>query len=181
MSFSGIILAAGSSRRMGQPKALLTYRGETFLERLKRLFGTVCSEVVVVGSPDSPFAADVLNPEPERGMLSSLQCGLRAVGGEAEAVLFTPVDSPAVEAATLAILAGGWGGELLRIPRHAGRRGHPVMMARRMVGEFLAETKTPREVIVRHEADVVYVDVDDAGILSDADTPLEYQKLISNG
>lgn len=181
MKVSGVILAAGASRRMGQPKALLMYRGETFVDRLRRIFCAECSEVIVVGSPESRFSTDVVNPEPERGMLSSLQCGLRAVAADANAVLFMPVDTPAVDPGTVQVLVRGWRGEALRIPRHGGKRGHPVMLSRGMIAEFLAETGSAREVIVRHEQEIVYVDVDDAGILNDADTPLEYQKLIANG
>ncbi|HXF27317.1 MAG TPA: NTP transferase domain-containing protein, partial [Bryobacteraceae bacterium] len=81
----GLILAAGASRRMGTSKALLTVGGETFLDRLIGLLSVVCEPVIVVTGHDALQAKDgmfVTNPEPERGMLSSLQCGLRAVPAE---------------------------------------------------------------------------------------------------
>ena len=69
---------------MGQPKALLTFRGETFLWRLQRIFLPHCSPVVVVLGHDAalvrtaldPRVVEALNDDPERGMLSSLQVGL---------------------------------------------------------------------------------------------------------
>ena len=81
---AGIILAAGASSRMGTPKALLDYRGETFLDRLIRVLGAVCDPVIVVlGYHAEQIRAGVngrvqfvVNPTPTRGQLSSLQTGL---------------------------------------------------------------------------------------------------------
>ena len=181
MSFSAIILAAGASRRMGRDKALLEYKGETFLGRLRRVLGACCREVIVVGAPEAPFSADAINPRPEDGMLSSLQCGLRAILSSSDAVLFTLVDLPAIDETTLRTLVSGWSGEPLRIPRHEGKRGHPVMLSRALIPEFLACSGTPRDVIVRHESSIVYVDVEDPGVVTDADTIEEYQRLVANG
>ena len=181
MKVAGLILAAGASSRMGTPKALLHYRGETFLARLRRIFESSCDEVFVVGSPDSAFAVDVVNPAPERGMLSSLQHGLERVSSDADCAIFTLVDLPAITAQTVHDLAAGWRDEPLRLPRYKGKRGHPVLIARRLFPEFLAAQATPKDVLVRYESDIVYMDVDDPGIVQDADTPEEYQKLIANG
>src|SRR4029079_18049295 len=81
---AGIILAAGASSRMGTPKALLDYRGETFVGRLVRVLQTTCNPVIVVlgyhadalraGIPAG--AQVVVNPDPSRGQLSSLQTAL---------------------------------------------------------------------------------------------------------
>ena len=83
---AGIILAGGASRRMGTPKALLRFQNETFLDRLIGVFSPVCDPViVVVGLHADQIRAGIeraddvrfaVNPDPERGMLSSLQCGL---------------------------------------------------------------------------------------------------------
>ena len=53
-------------------------------------------------------------------------------------VISAPVDVPAIEESTVEKLVRGWSGELLRIPRYGGRRGHPVLVARALIGEFLA-------------------------------------------
>jgi CTP:molybdopterin cytidylyltransferase MocA len=102
----GLILAAGESRRMGSPKALLEFQGETFLDRLIGLFSRRCSPVIAVlgaqqemvraGLRRADVALLVENPDFRLGQLTSMQCGLRAVPAEADGVLFTLVDHPAV-------------------------------------------------------------------------------------
>lgn len=166
---------------MGRPKAWLEYRGETFVARLIRLFRVHCEDIVIVASRDvmEEGARVVVNPAPERGMLSSLQCGLMAVTDSARAVAFTPVDFPAIAESTMDRVLAGWSGELLRIPRYNGRRGHPVLLARQLLLEFLALpiTAQARDIVARHEASIVYADVDDPGILQDVDTPADYEQL----
>lgn len=188
MSVAGLILAAGESRRMGHPKALLDYRGETFLDRLIRIFGEVCSPVLVVlgaqpevvraGARRGGEARFLLNAIYRKGQLSSLQCGMRSVPPEAEGVLFTLVDHPAVEPSTVARLLAASGP--LRIPRHAGRRGHPVYVSRALLPEFLAlePADSARLVINRHGTSIEYVDVDDPGVLEDIDEPGDYERLV---
>ena len=180
---AAVILAAGASTRMGSPKAFLEYKGETFAARLVRLLRTHCDDIVLVTRQPVEVAGarTVVNPEPERGMLSSLQCGLAAVL-DADAVVFTPVDIPAIDPATLDRVIGEWRGDLLRIPRCGGRRGHPVLVARSLIAEFaeLGPEAQARDVVERHAKDIVYVDVDDPGILADVDTPADYEKLHEN-
>ncbi|MFB3827170.1 MAG: NTP transferase domain-containing protein [Bryobacteraceae bacterium] len=187
MSVAGIILAAGASRRMGTHKALLDYRGETFLDRLIGCLVPYCSPVVVVlgaGAVEiqprlirGAQARIVVNPDWEAGQLTSLQCGLRALEAPC-GVLFTLVDHPAVRPETVARLAAGPG--LLRIPRFAGRRGHPVYFASQLIPEFLAlgPAASARDVVDRHADRTVYVDVDDPGIACDIDDPAAYRQLL---
>ncbi len=193
MMLAGIILAAGESSRMGTPKALLTYGGETFLDRLIGVLAAWCSPVIVIlgrqperirsGLKRGGQAAFIVNPEPERGQLSSLQCGLGAAPAEARGVIFTPVDYPAVLASTVASVARRFAErrpeELLVIPRHQGRRGHPVCVARELIPELLAlpAGAQARDVIHRHIAAAACVDVDDPGVLEDVDDPDAYRRL----
>lgn len=164
---------------MGTPKALLDIGEETFLARLRRVLATRCRDVITVGFPQAPFAFDALNPNPERGMLSSLQCGLERVAADVDAVLFTLVDLPAVQASTVEQLVDGWRGEAVRIPRYQGKRGHPVLFARALIAEFAGETATPKDVIARHEGSIVYMDTGDAGVTMDIDTPADYRRLLN--
>jgi molybdenum cofactor cytidylyltransferase len=172
---------------MGFPKALLRYREETFLDRLAGLFAARCSPVIVVlgaaaeriRAGGHPAATFVVNPEWARGQTTSMQCGLRAVPPEADGVLFTLVDHPAVAPATIDALLAGPRATLLRVPRHHGRRGHPIWFSREIVPEFLAlaETGAARDVVRGHASQTEFLDVDDPGILADIDDPAAYRGL----
>jgi molybdenum cofactor cytidylyltransferase len=188
---AGIILAAGASSRMGTPKALLDYRGETFVGRLVRVLGTSCNPVIVVLGYHAgvlrqqvPAAANiVVNPDPSRGQLSSLQTALAALPPEAKGFAFIPVDSPAVAEDTVGSLARAFEqrkpSTLFVIPRQHGKRGHPVFAARSIAAEFLGlpSTAEAREVVHACVDRTEYVDVDDAGIFTDVDDPETYRRL----
>lgn len=111
-----VVLAAGSSTRLGQPKQLLRIDGETLLHRMVRLArGTQPAALVVVLPPDANAIAEalgdqaltmVINPEPQRGMRSSLEVAAPLVAGFAH-VLVIACDQPALEAAHLHALLRG--------------------------------------------------------------------------
>jgi molybdenum cofactor cytidylyltransferase len=189
---ASIILAAGASRRMGRPKALLTYQGETFLDRLIRVLGMVSDPVIVVlGHQAAEIRAQVrgpaqftINSDPERGQLSSLQTGLAQLPPGIDGFLFMPMDCPAVREDTVALLAEAFArrdaATLLVIPRHDGRRGHPVLAARALAEEFLALPSAAKasDVVHRYVDRTEYLDVDDSGILTDVDDPEAYRRLM---
>jgi len=185
---AGLILAAGESRRMGSPKALLPFRGESFLDTLIGLLAPVCSPVIVVLGAEaeriraaaSRPAAFVYNQDYLRGQTSSLQCGLRAAPASADGVLFTLVDHPALSRPTLHRLLAPVGPERLRIPRYRGQKGHPIWFARDLIGEFLSLDAggAARDVVRAHVAETAFLDVDDPGILADIDDPEAYRRLM---
>jgi molybdenum cofactor cytidylyltransferase len=188
---AGIILAAGASRRMGSPKALLDYRGETFVSRLIRVFSGVCEPVIVVAGVHGSAITEhvggsakvVINPDPDRGQLSSLQTALAVTPADCEGFLFTPVDCPTVDERTVAILMDRLrdGDAPFVIPRFSGKRGHPVCVRGSLIAEFLAQPPTDetRAIVNRHEAEIEYVDVPDAGVLADIDDMETYLHLLS--
>lgn len=175
---------------MGTPKALLDLHGETFLARLTRVMGAHCDSVtVVLGNhvdrirPQVPNRARVaVNPDPDRGQLSSLQSAL--AGLPDSDIAFIPVDCPAVSEATVAALARTFAqrdpATLFVIPRMNGKRGHPVFAASSVAEEFLAlaPTDEARAIVHKHVPQTQYVDVDDPGIFADIDTPEAYQRLL---
>ncbi|HEY1341819.1 MAG TPA: nucleotidyltransferase family protein [Bryobacteraceae bacterium] len=184
---AGLILAAGESRRMGSPKALLRYRDETFLDTLIGLFARRCAPVIVVlgadaerirGSATRP-AEFILNERYKLGQTTSMQCGLRAVPPDASAVLFTLVDHPAVRAETIDALLAGEPNALIRVPRYDGRRGHPIWFSRALIPEFLAmpENGAARDIVRGHAAETEFLDLADPGILADIDDPEAYRAL----
>jgi CTP:molybdopterin cytidylyltransferase MocA len=180
---------------------LLEYQGETLLDRHLALYSGFCQPLICVLGSDAGVvgaglrlqdeAVFVLNPRPERGQLSSLQCGLRALlprGPQApppcEAVFFLPCDSVAVESSTLQAMIEAWRAAARRsafvIPRHAGRRGHPVLMSGAMIPQMLAlpAGAAARDLVRSHAEDTCYVDVDDARVHLDIDTPGDYDALL---
>lgn len=191
VNFAALILAGGASRRMGRPKALLPLGGESFADRLVGTFRTCCDPVILVlghqhdqirpGLRTDPLI--VVNPDPERGQLSSMQCGLQALPASAEGFLFTPVDYPAIQASTVKTLIRTMeeSGAMCAIPRYGGSKGHPVACRSELAAEFLAlpAEGQAREVVRRHVAATRFVDVDDRGIVDDVDDPAAYARLLA--
>jgi molybdenum cofactor cytidylyltransferase len=190
-AIAGLILSGGASLRMGSPKALLEIDGETFLDRLIALLSRECAPVIVVlgfgaerirsGVERGDEAVFAMNPHPERGMLSSLQCGLRALPDGLDAVLFTPVDLPNVQSSTITALAQGFREHAapVTIPMHARRHGHPVCVAQSVIDELLAAApeSQARDVLKLHRNHTRYVEVHDPGILLDIDDREAYLAL----
>jgi molybdenum cofactor cytidylyltransferase len=192
-SIAGIILSGGASRRMGTPKALLQFQGETFLDRLIRVFSPVCHPIiVVVGQHADQIQSGIgrggevlfaVNPDPERGMLSSLQCGLALVPAGAEAAMFLPVDHPHIELATVQTLARRFREDRapVTVPTYAGEHGHPVCIARQLITELLALEPSAKasDVIHSHVPNTLYIQVDDPAVVTDVDDPTAYAELLA--
>lgn len=191
MKFAALILAGGASRRMGRPKALLPYSGTTFADHLVRVYASCCDPVILVlGHQHESIrkglqsdARIVVNPDPARGQLSSMQCGLQAMPADIEGFVFTPVDYPAVREDTVHLLLSRMreANAKCAIPRHEGRKGHPVACHASLIAQFLAlpAEGQARDVVRRHGGETLYVDVEDAGIVNDVDDPPAYERLLA--
>ncbi|HEU5020228.1 MAG TPA: nucleotidyltransferase family protein [Bryobacteraceae bacterium] len=186
MSVAAIILAAGESRRMGQPKALLPFRGGSFLSVLAETLSPHCSPVCAVFGADAKYLMSFTpqsvlgaeNPNYAEGMLTSLQAGLRALERLPGRVLFTLVDHPAVAPSTVQALLDSPAD--IVIPKFNGKRGHPVVIRRRITEEILAESSASKlnAVMDRHTSEIHYLDLDDSGITDDIDDPEAYRNLL---
>lgn len=179
MSLAGLVLAAGRASRMGGDKRLMRVEGRSMLERaVEAALGGGLSPVLVVTGPekqpDLPAGVvRVVNPDPGRGMASSLAAGVAALPAEAEGVMVLLADMPRVNAAHVAALAAAFRPGGICVPVFGGRRGNPVLLARRFFPEVLALSgdKGARGLIAGHADCVAEVAVSDDGILIDVDTP----------
>lgn len=185
---AAIILAAGESRRMGAPKALLHFRGQTFLDGLIARLEAHCHPVIAVLGHDAErirsavaAAADyVVNPNYALGMLSSLQCGLRALPEPVSDAVFTLVDHPDPAGTTIAAVVNEPAAPVV-IPRFEGRKGHPVRLSRAVIEELLAlpPTARPTDVLYRHIAATRFLDTGDPGVVDDVDDPAAYHAFLA--
>jgi molybdenum cofactor cytidylyltransferase len=189
-TFEAILLAAGESRRMGYPKPLLKLGSRTFIEILAAaILQSVARLIVVVGAhadavrgaiPADPRILVVENPDFLKGQLSSIKAALPRVGAAAAGALIHLADHPMVRAETFAAVVDSYrrAGMPIAIARYRGRRGHPVLFARELFVELAAapEDQGARAVVLADPSRVAYVDVDDAGVLADLDTPEDLER-----
>lgn len=190
---AAIILAAGDSSRMGQPKALLDWHGRPLIEHVldtARQGG--CSKLFVVLGKDAEAIRKgakldgvtvLVNPEPARGQVSSIQMGMQNLDFSTDCCLVWPVDCPLVEASDVRALIeayAGWRASLMRIfmPVYQGERGHPMLVDIGFRQPFmeLKEGETARKVIEDNPTQVKEVPTDNPGVLTDIDTPEEYEQ-----
>jgi molybdenum cofactor cytidylyltransferase len=172
---------------MGRAKALLPFRNGSFLSVLAETLRQFCDPVIAVFGFDAPFLMRsaprgivcVENSEYRKGMLSSLQAGLRSVPEGCDAAIFALIDHPALASETISVLSGC--DAPIVIPRCRGRRGHPVLIRRELFGGFLDAPLSGqvRDVISGFEDQVAYVDVNDPGIFDDIDDPQLYRSLLA--
>ena len=191
----GLILAAGESSRMGEDKALLAYRGRTFIETILATLreAGVTRLVVVLGhhadkiqrAVDFTGVNVIVNRDYQQGQTSSLQAGLKALGSGAgmsvEAVLLCLVDHPAVPAEVVRALIAAFLATRspVVIPTSKGQRGHPVLIGRTLFDELLGLSPEAgaNSVIRKYREATQFVEVGDAGILLDVDDPATYRSL----
>ncbi|MDX2160109.1 MAG: selenium cofactor biosynthesis protein YqeC [bacterium] len=186
-----IVLAAGLSTRMGQPKPLLEWEpGRTILDRIleQATLAGVNHTLVVTGHYAEQVAqiaarhgaATVFNPDYTTGdMLTSLKTGLRALPANIDAALIALGDQPMIDAGVTRQVMHTYarGGVRIAAPSYQMRRGHPILIDKALWGELLdlPAGGAPRDVINRHAAEIVYLNVDDENVLHDLDTPAQYQ------
>jgi len=189
-----LLLAAGGSSRMGQPKQLLSWGEQTLIEhQIQTLLNTGNPVNVVIGSNSDliipvieKFPANILiNADWESGMGSSISFGIRQINQlfpEAEGVLITLLDQPLLTASYFQKMLGAFqpGSQQILVSRSSsGWTGVPVLFDKCYFKELaeLGNDEGAKKVFKRHEKSIIFLDGGE--LLEDMDTPETYQKLLS--
>lgn len=190
----GVILAAGISSRMGFPKALMPTGNSFFLYEVYRKLveaGVTPVHIVINTGLRSSLEAQmekftqgkfVLNSEPQKGQIHSLQLGLlEAQANGAEAVMVALVDQPSIHDDTIAEIAGAslLNSDKIVVPTFEGKHGHPYVIPAKYFDAFIKapEHCTARDVIQSNESALSFAEVEDEAVLLDADSPEDLFKL----
>lgn len=184
MRIAGILLAAGAGTRFGGGKLLAKLADGTTVGRraCANLVAAVPDVIAVVRPGDDELAEELaaagarvtVCPDAQAGMGASLAHGVRAAG-DADAVMIALADMPWIRPETFrAVVAELRRGEQLVVPRHQGKRGHPVGFGRvhHPALTVLGNDEGAREVIARATG-IRWIDIDDPGALRDVDTPAD--------
>jgi molybdenum cofactor cytidylyltransferase len=191
---AAIILAAGKSTRMGEPKQLLRLGERTVLERtLENVRAAGVEEIVLVlGSsaatiqrqlPSSTFEGIkvVVNQAWGQGMASSLREGLAALSPQIDGALIVLADQPFLRPATLDQIVDRYrlANAQIVIPMYKGSRGNPVLLDRSVFADVMALDGDVgcRAIFGGHVEGIVKVEVEDVGILLDIDNKEDYERL----
>ncbi len=185
---SSIVLAAGTSSRMGQPKALLDWGGKPLLVyQVEQLRAAGVDEVIVVLGHRTDEIRRVLkdagcrvmnNPAYHAGRASSLRIGAKAVDREAEAIIVANVDQPRPAEFYRELMSKHQPGAAATRPEFGGQHGHPVIVAGSLRPEMMAATEEERGlagVLSQHSAELASFPSSDLCLL-DINTPDDYDK-----
>jgi molybdenum cofactor cytidylyltransferase len=191
---SGIILAAGESTRMGSPKALLKIGDKSFAQQIvdTLIASRVLDIVLVLGADAEPIQTQlnwfegktVINKEWEKGQLSSVLEGLRAVEQQdLHGVLVWPVDRPlASRHVVVGMLHQFWTKhKQIVVPIYKGRRGHPVLFGKDLFHDLESAPidKGARKVLQDHPNDVLEYQTEEEGVVINIDSPEDYQRHVA--
>lgn len=191
---SVVILAAGNSSRMGQPKMLLRWRGSSIVGHLISIWKELGARhiAVVTAADDAAMEAElnrlgfpkedrIVNPEPGRGMFSSVRCAAEWSAWDATSTHWAIAlgDQPHLRRQTLVALidfARGHPGAICQ-PGRGGHGLHPVVLPKRHF-EKLNDSKaaTLKEFLQSMADDVKLMETADAGADLDIDLPEDYEK-----
>jgi len=184
-----LILAAGMSTRMKQQKLIMPYGSQSFVESIveKAMASLAQKTLMVVGSDQKAVMAKVAHLQPAlvynrrypEGMLSSVQCGVLALG-DCEAIVILLGDQPMVTTATIDALISAWikSKKGLVVPTFKGKRGHPVLidMKYKQLIQKLNGNIGLKELFQKQKDDILEIEINSDDILKDIDTPEDYER-----
>ena len=190
-SIAPVILAAGDSTRMGYPKALLPLGNEIFLTHILKILrdaGMAKPRLILgraagqIESCIQEWPADILiNKDPDRGQLSSIQLGISDLAPEFDAAMIWPVDQPSVSVELVRRLARLFveSEALMAFPRFGEKRGHPAIFHRALFQEFMDAPleEGPQAILLKHQHSSAILNTEELASVRDIDTPAEYQTL----
>ena len=191
---AAVILAAGESRRMGQPKLLLPWRDGCVLDAvLSQVAAAPFDDAVLVAGAYRARVEEiasghgircVYNPDYAAGQSTSLIAGLNALPADT-AAMFILADQPGLDAELLRRLVEAYqqsNAPILQPRTSQGRSGHPVLFAPSLFAELraLSGDVGGRPVLQAHKNEIQYLLTEDDGIWQDLDTPEDYRRLRGN-
>lgn len=182
-----VLLAAGASRRFGSNKLLHHIEaGVSVLDRSYHAASILHATPLLVISDDPALRAHceersypyVINAQAEQGMAGSIVCGVRATAG-AGGWAICLADMPCIRQQTMVQLRETWDGERILLPRYQQQAGHPVIFPRAYFAQLTAlKGDQGARRIVQYSDAVMYLDVEDPGVLLDIDTPADLQQAV---
>jgi len=189
---AAVILSGGASRRMGSPKALLSYQGRPFLEHLLDVahHPKIGMRRIVLGADREPIAKEVnlaldeivINEQWEKGQLSSIHAALRSLPAQTDGIVVLLIDHPLISGVLVGELIDSFysSGKSIVLPVYEGRRGHPVIFSSSLYQELMnAPLETgARSVVWAHAGDVQVVQTNEEGCVLDLNDPDTLRKAL---
>ncbi len=192
---AAVILAAGESRRMGSPKALIPMRGITFVQHLvdaTRLPRVGVTRIVLGAGAeeiraklDVDPATIVVNKDWEKGQLSSIHAAIRSLPPGTEGLILAPVDHPLISTNLVLRLIKHFDSsdKPIVLPTFHSRRGHPAIFRASLYDELLEASPEvgARQVVWAHEQEIAEVATEEEGVVLNLNDPETLKKAMGGG
>lgn len=184
---SAIVLAAGSSRRMGADnKLLLTFNDKTMVSHvIDQLLSSAIDDIIVVtGNDADKVKASITqnvrfidNPDYDQGLSTSVKAGIDALANHCDGVMICLGDMPYIMAKDYNKLLSAFQKGKIITPTTQGKIGNPLIFSQKYFADFnsLNGDKGARNLLKKYPDDVIEVDLDNEAIFNDIDTPEDYQ------
>lgn len=179
-----IILAAGASRRLGEPKALIEKNGTPLIQWMvnrlesKGIYPIIITrqELMIDIALCCPERTIVVNPNPDAGRTGSIRCGILHINSKKSKVkpyrlLMVPVDRPGFSDETLSMIIEQ---DKCSVPSKDGKGGHPIMLTKNEIDRILSEKdldKPLREIVTPE-----YIEVKDDNLHLNLDYQIDIEK-----